>query len=112
MVKAGCQPFQILLQKVFDALWQYEVQPEAWQNSLLQQIRKGGMKSKLDPASYRGIFLCSVLTKLFEGILITLLTLFTEFHNTLTDNQLGIRLGQNALLSLSALIQHNRVFKH
>ena len=110
MVKAGGEPFQNLLHEVFDALWEYDVQPKAWQYSLLQPIHKGGTKPKLDPASYRGIFLCSVLAKLFEGILITRLTAFTESHNTLTDNQLGIRPGRNAhdaIYSLLALIQHN-----
>ena len=37
-----------------------------------------GDKSKADTASYRGIYLSSALAKLFEGILISRLTKFTE----------------------------------
>ena len=52
----------------------------------MQPIYKGGNKSRADPASYRGIYLSSALAKLFEGILISRLTKFTETHNTLTEN--------------------------
>jgi len=57
----------------------------------MQPIYKGGDKSKADAASYRGIYLSSALAKLFEGILISRLTKFTETHSTLTENQLGTR---------------------
>jgi len=49
-------------------------------------LYKGGDKSRADPASYRGIYLSSALAKLFEGILISRLTKFTETHNILTEN--------------------------
>ena len=38
MVKAGGEPFQCLLHEAFDALWQYEVQPQAWQITLLHMM--------------------------------------------------------------------------
>jgi len=61
--------------------------------SLMQPIYKGCNKSRADPASYRGIYLNSALDNLFEEILISRLTKFTETHNTLTENHLGIRPG-------------------
>ena len=76
-----------ILHEVFGTLWQYEIQSKAWQMRLMQPIYKGGDKSRADPASYRGIYLSSALAKLFEGILISRLTKFTETHNTLTENQ-------------------------
>ena len=64
----------------------HEIQPAAWQMSLLQPIYKGGENPKADPTSYRGIYLSSALAKLFEGILVSRLTKFTQIHSTLTEN--------------------------
>jgi len=80
------------------------------QKSLMQPIYRGGKKPKPDPASYRGIYLSSVLAKLFEGIIIKRLTPYTEQHSTLTDNQLGTRSNRqihDAIYSIIAIIQHN-----
>jgi len=91
-------------------LWVHEIQPAAWQMSLMQPIYKGGDKSKADQASYRGIYLSSALAKLFEGILISQLTKFTETHSTLTENQLGTRSGRqihDAIYCLFSIIQYN-----
>ena len=63
-----------------------------------------------DPASYRGISLCSALSKIFEGVLNARLTKYTEAHRTMTDNQLRVRPGRNAhddVYSLPAVIQYN-----
>jgi len=87
MIQAGGPKFEEILHEVFGTLWQHKIQPKAWQMSLMQPIYKGGDKSREDPASYRGIYLSSALAKLFEGILISRLTKFTETHNTLTENQ-------------------------
>jgi len=76
---------------MFGTLWTHDMQPAAWQMSLIQPIYKGGNKSRADLSSYRGIYLSSSLAKLFEGILISRLTRFTETHNTLTENQRGTR---------------------
>jgi len=70
----------------------------------------GCNKSRADPASYRGIYLSSALAKLFEGIFISWLTKFTETHNTLTENQLGIWPGwqiHDAIYSLLSIIRYN-----
>jgi len=76
----------------------------------MQPIYKGGNKSRADPASYRGTCLSSALAKLFEGILISRLTKFTEIHNTLTENQLGTQPGRqihDAIYCLLSIIQYN-----
>jgi len=110
MIQAGGPKFEEILYEVFGTLWQHEIQPKAWQMSLMQPIYKGGDKSRADLASYRGIYLSSALAKLFEGILISRLTKFTETHNTLTENQLGTRPGRqihDAIYCLTSLIQFN-----
>jgi len=78
--------FQEIIYEMFGTLWTHDIQPTAWQMSIMQPICKGSNKSKADPASYRGIYLSSALAKLFEGILISRLTKFTEPHSTLTVN--------------------------
>ena len=93
MIRVGGPKFEDFLHEVFDTLWQHDIQPKAWQMSLMQPIYKGGDKPKADPASYGGIYLSSTLAKLLEGILIYRLTKFTETHNTLTQNQLGTQPG-------------------
>ena len=88
----------------------HEIQPRAWELSLMQPIYKGGNKLKTDPASYRGIYLSSALAKLLEGLLLHRLTQYTEAHDTLTPNQLGTRPGRqahDAIYSLLAIIQRN-----
>ena len=70
MLQVAGPKFQELIHEMFGTLWTHDIQPTAWQMSLMQPIYKGGNKSKAEPASYRGIFLSSALAKLFEGILI------------------------------------------
>ena len=84
MIQAAGPQFQQILYDMFDTLWTHAIQPAAWQMSLMQSIYKGDSKPRDDPASYR--YLSSALAKLFEGILISRLTKFTETHNTLTEN--------------------------
>jgi len=116
MIQAAGPKFTNLLHEVFSMLWVqerkkeriHEIQPAAWQMSPMQPIYKGGDKSKADPASYRGIYLSSA--KLFEGILISRLTKFTETHSTLTENQLGTRSGRqihDTSYCLLSIIQYN-----
>jgi len=65
-IQAAGPRFQELLYDMFGTLWTHDIQPAAWQMSLMQPIYKGGNKSKADPASYRGINLSSALAKLFD----------------------------------------------
>ena len=110
MLTGGGEVFTGLLHDFLSSLWLHEIQPRAWELSLMQPIYKGGNKLKTDPASYRGIYLSSALAKLFEGLLLHRLTQYTEAHETLTPNQLGTRPGRqthDAIYSLLAIIQRN-----
>ena len=109
MMKHGGVVFQAALLLLLNGIWVAEVQTVSWQMSLLNPIYKSGGKPKADPASYRGIYLSSAIAKLFEGILISRLTRYTELHNTLTHSQLGTRPGRqihDAIYSLLAIIQY------
>jgi len=63
-----------ILHEVIATLWERQAQPSEWQKLLMQPIYRGAKKPKPDPASYRGIYLSSVLAKPFEGIIIKRLT--------------------------------------
>ena len=91
MIQAGGDDFQSQLLILFNIIWESNTQSEDWQLSLMKPIYKGHKKEKTDPASYRGIYLSDTLAKLFEGILITRLTSFTELHKIVTFNQLGTK---------------------
>jgi len=82
MLTGGGEVFTGLLHDFLSSLWLHEIQPRAWELSLIQPIYKGGNKLKTDPASYRGIYLSSALAKLFEGLLLHRLTQYTEAHDT------------------------------
>jgi hypothetical protein len=94
MLKASGPLLRQCLLLTSDTIWQLNCQPSDWQQSLIQPIFKGGKKDPASPASFRGIYLTSALAKLFEGLLVTRLTTYTETHNTLTDNQFGSRPGR------------------
>ena len=72
---------------------------------------KGSGKPHNDPASYRGIYLTCMTTKLFEGILNERLSSFTTTHDTLTPYQFGSKKGHqahDAIYSLTATIRDNQ----
>jgi len=48
MIQAGGPKFQETLREVFGTLWQHEIQPKAWQMSLMQPIYKGGDKPRAE----------------------------------------------------------------
>ena len=78
--------------------------------SLMQPMYKGGDKPTANPASYRGIYLSSALAKLFESMLLSRLTKFTETYNTLTENQLCTRPGRqihDAMYCPASLMHYN-----
>ena len=60
-----------------------ETYPGAWASALIQPIYKGGDKDRHSPVSYRGIYLLNTLTKLFEGLMESRLSKFTELNDTL-----------------------------
>ena len=66
MLQAAGPKFQELVYEMFGTLWTHDIQPTAWQMSLIQPIYKGGNKSKADPASYSSMYLVRWLNFLRE----------------------------------------------
>lgn len=112
MLQSGGKEFNTVMYEFLRGLWDLEVQPTPWNLSLLSPLYKGGKKKRADPSSYRGIYLCSAFSKLFEGLLLSRLTQFTERKNTLTQNQLGTRPSRqahDAIYCLLSNIQFNQI---
>jgi len=89
-------------------IWEVETYPGAWASALMQPIYKGGGKDRHSPVSYRGIYLVNTLTQLFEGLMESRLSKFTEFNDTLTPSQQGSRITRqtdDAIYAIIATIQ-------
>jgi hypothetical protein len=92
-------------------IWDFGIYPYEWSKTLVQPIYKGHAKPRLDPASYRGIYLTCTTTKLLEGILNERLVDFATKHDTLTPFQFGSKKGQqnhDAIYSLLDTIRNNQ----
>jgi len=111
MLHARDTDFQALILIFLKGLWKSHTHPKDWQLSLLQPMYKGHSKDKLDPPSYRGIYLNDTLTKLFKGLLINRLTIHTEPLNTISDSQLITKpdtQNHHAICCFFVIIQHNK----
>jgi len=77
----------------------------------MQPIHKAGGKDRHYPSSYRGIYLLNTLTKLFEGLIESRLSQFTEKNDSLTSAQQGsrtIRQIHDAIYAHISTIQQNK----
>ena len=89
-------------------IWEVEIYPGAWASALMQPIYEGGGKDRHSLVSYSGIYLLNTLTKLFEGLMESRLSKFTELNDTLTPSQQGSRITRqthDAIYALFATIQ-------
>jgi len=92
-------------------IWEVQTNPSAWALALMQPIYKSGWKDRHCPSSYRGIYLLNTLTKLFEGLIESRLSQFTEKHDTVKSSQQGSRTSRqihDAIYAHIATIQQNK----
>jgi hypothetical protein len=89
MLQAGGPQFQKTLCLLIKIIWEVEIYQYDWSKALVQPIYKGDAKPRVDPASYRGIYLTCMTTKLFEGILNQRLTEFTTRQENLKNEHGG-----------------------
>ena len=113
MLQTGGPELQKTLCLLLHTIWEREIYPYDWSKALVQPVYKGDAKPRTDPASYRGIYLTRLTTKLFEGILNERQTAFTDVHDTLTPYQFGskkVHQTHDAIYALLATIRNNQQF--
>ena len=76
---------------IFRAIFELDVYPDEWKESITVVLRKPGKPSYKDPKAYRPIALLNTLGKLFSAILADDLSHFCETREALPRNQFGGR---------------------
>ena len=76
---------------IFRAIFELNVYPDEWRESITVVLRKPGKPSYADPKAYRPIALLNTLGKLFSSIIADDLSHFCETRGVLPNNQFGGR---------------------
>ncbi|UYV64561.1 hypothetical protein LAZ67_3001184 [Cordylochernes scorpioides] len=101
-------PIPILekLRTIFNKIMITKKYPEIWTNSIIHPIFKNGDRN--NPSDYRGIALCSNMSKLFTQILRNRFNIWIEKKYYIGENQEGFRKNLSCLdhiFTLNTLIQ-------
>ncbi|UYV76070.1 hypothetical protein LAZ67_13002394 [Cordylochernes scorpioides] len=94
------------LKNLFNKIMSTEKYPQLWTNSIVHPIYKSGDKN--NPTNYRGIALCSNISKLFTTILRNRLNNWIEKRVIILENQAGFRKNRSCtdhIILLNSLIQ-------
>ncbi|UYV72418.1 hypothetical protein LAZ67_9003041 [Cordylochernes scorpioides] len=94
------------LKNLFNKIMSTEKYPQLWTNSIVHPIYKSGDKN--NPTNYRGIALCSNISKLLTTILRNRLNNWIEKREIILENQAGFRKNRSCtdhILLLNSLIQ-------
>ncbi|UYV79224.1 EPM2AIP1, partial [Cordylochernes scorpioides] len=94
------------LKNLFNKIMSTEKYPQLWTNSKVHPIYKSGDKN--NPTNYRGIALCSNISKLFTTILRNRLNNWIEKREIILENQAGFRKNRSCtdhIILLNSLIQ-------
>ncbi|UYV60181.1 hypothetical protein LAZ67_1000252 [Cordylochernes scorpioides] len=94
------------LKNLFNKIMSTEKYPQLWTNSIVHPIYKSGDKN--NPTNYRGIALCSNISKLFTTILRNRLKNWIEKRVIILENQAGFRKNRSCtdhIILLNSLIQ-------
>ena len=89
------EPAQLLL-SLFNRSWHSHTFPSCWKPSTIIPIHKPG-KPTSSPSSFRPISLTSCISKLFERLILSLLTFHLESNHLLSTCQAGFRPGRSSL---------------
>lgn len=96
------------LQYIFQKSLENSIVPADWRSAIIKPIPKGG--SRFKPENYRPISLTSVVSKLFEHIIISHMLKHLNKLDLLSRNQFGFRKGSSTELLLIKLT--NYISKH
>ena len=95
LIKYGGNEMIMMLQKLFQLIWDSEYLPERWGESMIVSLFKKGDQE--DPDNYKGITLLNVVGKLFNKVLNYKLLQWLEKHNQLSEPQAGFRFGHSCV---------------
>lgn len=102
LIKNLPQKSIVLLTKIFNTCFTLNYFPSVWKTAKVIPIHKPGKDTTI-PTSYRPISLLPCLGKLFEKIIYTRLTRFSE--NMLLDEQFGFRAGHSTAQQLARVAE-------
>ena len=91
MIKASIDVLYTPLVVIFNEMLVEGVFPKMWNSGYIKCLHKSGSKS--DSTNYRGITMCSNLSKVFTGVMLNRLNTFLDKHNILKQEQFGFRKG-------------------
>ena len=89
MLKAGVSEFRSPLTVIFNKIFTIGQYPEIWSEGFISTIHKKGDPTK--PENYRGITICSNLSKVYSTILNERLINFTQTHKIMRPEQIGFK---------------------
>ena len=95
---------------IFRAIFELEVYPSEWRESITVVLRKPGKPSYEDPKAYRPIALLNTLGKLFSTIVTNEISYFCESRNLLPPTQFGgrpVRTTTDSMLLLTHTIKES-----
>ena len=76
---------------IFRAIFELDIYPDEWQESIMVVLHKPGKPSYQEPKAYRPITLLNTLGKLFSSIMADDLSHFCETRGVFPKNQFGGR---------------------
>ena len=108
MFNYGTNNILVYLKRLFDTIFTNFQFPEMWTKSTIIPINKKGSFQK--PDNYRGIFLTSIFSKIFTGILNARFQAWAKTHGVISDDQAGFRKGYSTIDNL--FILHSVIQKY
>ena len=91
MIKASIDVLCTPLVVIFNEMLVKGVFPKMWNSGYIKCLHKSGSKS--DPTNYRGITMCSNLSKVFTCVMLNRLNTFLDQHNIMKQEQIGFKKG-------------------
>ncbi|CAH8472915.1 unnamed protein product [Schistosoma guineensis] len=98
------------LTEVLDRIWELDVIPSDWSQSLIVSVYKKGQKSSCD--NHRGISLTNIVSKILTSIILRRLIKAREEQTR--ENQAGFRSGRGCIdqiFTLRQVLEHRHTFR-
>ncbi|VDP70424.1 unnamed protein product [Schistosoma mattheei] len=103
--KDGGPILAITLTNILTKIWESDVIPSDWSQSLIVPIYKKGSKSFCD--NHRGISLTNIISKILASIIIRCLTKTRELQTR--EDQAGFRPGHGCIDHIFTIREHSRI---